>query len=199
MFWFAFPMKARGVKSKGSKCNWMFIWMPRKCIFLNVLLTKNSGTYTVLFCSKALKPLSTTSVVQLFLQLLIRCLLSALWQSSTHSDSDGWTQSNLGFGILPRGTLTCRLEEVGIEPPTFGLFKNPTTRSQTRATRSHFYTDDRMDGIEFFHYFRSLQWHPHACDSRKKQKIQKENKRFLLPWLAMSLKYNNIIRKVAIK
>lgn len=112
--------------------------MPRKCIFLNVLLTKNSGTYTVLFYSKALKPLSTTSVVQLFLQLLIRCLLSALWQSSTHSHSDGWTQSNLGFGILPRGTLTCRLEEVGIEPPTFGLFKNPTTCSQTRATRITF-------------------------------------------------------------
>lgn len=164
-----------------------------------VLLIKDSGTYTVLFCSKALKPLSTTSVVQLFLQRLIRCLLSALWQSSTHSHSDGWTQNNLGFGILPQGTLACRLEEVGTEPPTFGLFINPTTHSQTRATPSHSYTDDRMDGIELFHYFMSIQWHPHARDSRKNQKMQKENKRFLHPWLVMSLKYNNIIRKEAIK
>lgn len=177
-------MKARGVKSKGSKCSWTFIWMTRKFIFLNVLLTKNSGTYTVLFCSKALKPLFTTSVVQLFLQRLNRCLLSALWQSSTHSHSDGWTQSNLGFGILSQGTLACRLEEVGIEPPTFGLFKNPTTHSQTRATLSHFYIDDGMDGIEFFRYFMSIQWHPHARDSRKKTtNYKKKTKGFYFPGL----------------
>ena len=59
-------------------------------------------------------------------------LLKALYNTchihqSTHTFMHRWLSigSNLGFSILLKDTLTYRLEEPGIEPPTFKLVGDP--------------------------------------------------------------------------
>lgn len=41
--------------------------------------------------------------------------------SITHSRTHSAVRGHLGFNVLPKATLACALEELGIEPATLGL------------------------------------------------------------------------------
>lgn len=69
-------------------------------------------------------------------------LRSAFLPSHTHKHSDGCFKGNLRFGILPKGTPACGLEESMINPLTFQLVANPLyLLSLSRQSHTHLTSD----------------------------------------------------------
>lgn len=97
----------------------------------------------------ALKVSSTTSPIHSFTHAFILLSTSKCFLTFTHtqtlSHSDGCFKGNLRFGILPKGTPACGLEESGINPLTFELVANPLyLLSLSRQSDTHLTSDVRF-------------------------------------------------------